>query len=136
MCPDEHYGTQHTKAEITHVLAAIHKHIREGRFRVLGKREKNEAFFAEYNIRSEKQREILLRIQVEDFCYSLQSTKKGYEGNQLYVFVPKVELYNIDGEKEKVQIYIKFDIIEKLSGQTAIVISFHKLEKPINYLFN
>ena len=136
MCSDGHYGTRHTKAEITHVLADIHKNICEGRFRILGKRAKNEAFFAEYNIRSEKQKEILLQIQVEDFCYSLQSTKEGYEGNLLYVFVPRVELYNIDGEKESVQIYIKFDIIEKTLGQTTIVISFHKLEKTIDYLFD
>ena len=44
MCSDGHYGTQHTKTEITHVLADIHKNIREGRFRILGKRVKKKAF--------------------------------------------------------------------------------------------
>ena len=34
------------------------------------------------------------------------------------------------------KIYIKFDIIEKTLGQTTIVISFHKLEKTIDYLFD
>lgn len=53
----------------------------------------------------------------------------------LYVFVPQVELTNVDGEEETVDVYTKFNVIDLPSVSRTVVISFHKRNKPINYLF-
>ena len=76
-----------------------------------------------------------MQIEVEDFCHSLQNTKPGFEFEVLYVFVPQVQLFNADGEEEIVDVYTKFNIIDLASGSRAVVISFHKKNKPIDYLF-
>ncbi|WP_410265153.1 hypothetical protein, partial [Barnesiella intestinihominis] len=99
------------------------------------KRQENIEFINEYNIRSDKQKSILMQIEVEDFCHTLQNTKPGYEYELLYVFVPQVELYNADGEEETVDIYTKFNIIDLPKGNRTVVISFHKRNKSIDYLF-
>ena len=78
---------------------------------------------------------ILLQLKVEDFCHSLQNTKPGYEYEVLYVFVPQVNLFNAEGVEEKVDIYIKINIIDMSNGSRTIVISFHKRNKAITYLF-
>ena len=51
------------------------------------------------------------------------------------VFVPQVQLFNADGEEETVDIYTKFNVIDMSNGSRTVVISFHKLNKPIDYLF-
>lgn len=38
-------------------------------------RTENIALIREYNLTSEKQRRILMQIEVEDFCHSLNNTK-------------------------------------------------------------
>jgi len=65
----------------------------------------------------------------------LQNTKPGYEYEVLYVFVPQVNLFNAEGVEEKVDIYIKINIIDMSNGSRTTVISFHKRNKAITYLF-
>jgi len=89
----------------------------------------------EYNLASQKQRSILLQIKPEDFCCSLKNTKIGYEYGVLYVFCPQVKLFNIEDKEELVNIYTKFNIIHLNTGIKVVVISFHKLNRPIDYLF-
>lgn len=98
-------------------------------------RQENVDFINEYNIRSDKQKSILLHLQTDDFCYKLQNTKIGFEYEILYVFVPQVQLFNADGKEESVDIYTKFNVIDLPSGTRTVVISFHKLNNPIDYLF-
>ena len=98
-------------------------------------RQENIGFINEYNIRSDKQKSILLQIKTEDFCHTLQNTKIGFEYEVLYVFVPRVQLFNGDGEEETVDIYTKFNVIDMSNGSSTVVISFHKPNKPIDYLF-
>ena len=76
-----------------------------------------------------------MQIKVEDFCHTLQNTNIGFEYEVLYVFVPQVKLYNSDGDLETIDIYTKFNIIDIPNGRRTIVISFHKRNKPITYLF-
>ncbi|MDD4761275.1 MAG: hypothetical protein PHU66_10765, partial [Bacteroidaceae bacterium] len=98
-------------------------------------RQENVDFINEYNIRSDKQKSILLQLRTEDFCHILQNTKIGFEYEVLYVFVPQVQLFNAEGEEEKVDIYTKFNVIDMSNRSRTVVISFHKLNKPIDYLF-
>lgn len=88
-----------------------------------------------YNLNSSKQKKILLSIRPEDFCHSLQNTKKGYEHEILYVYGPQASLYNFDGVEELLDLYLKFNIIEYNKGKRVVVISFHIRNKPIDYRF-
>lgn len=134
---DSCYNRNYTKKQIGFILDKIKDCVTNKRF-IISKnnhRQENIDFINEYNIRSDKQVSILLQIRVEDFCYSLQNNKIGYEQEILYVFVPQVRLFNVDDEEEIVDIYTKVNVIEKLNGSYTVVISFHKRNKPITYLF-
>lgn len=98
-------------------------------------RSKNLDFINNYNLNYAKQKDILLKIEPEDFCHTLKNTKSGYEHEILYVFCPQMSLFNFDGEEEQLGIYIKFNIIEYDAGTKVITISFHKKNKPMYYLF-
>ncbi len=132
-----HYNQNYTREEIDAILAKIKVCIESGRYIISQneKRQENIDFINEYNIRSDKQKSILMKIETDDFCHSLQNTKTGYEYEVLYVFIPQVQLFNADGEAKTVDIYTKFNLIDLPSGSRTVVISFHKRNKPIEYLF-
>ena len=132
-----YYNQNYTREEIQNVLDKIKTCVSLGKytFSLNEKRQENIEFINEYNIRSDKQKSILMQIEVEDFCHTLQNTKPGYEYEILYVFVPQVELYNADGEEETVDIYTKFNIIDLPKGYRTVVNSFHNRNKSIDYLF-
>ena len=134
---NEHYNQNYSQTEIEVFLKKMHDCVRENRFIISIKenRQENIDFINEFNIDNRKQKEILLNIKTEDFCHSLQNTNVGFEYEVLYVFCPRVTLYNIDDVEELVDIYIKFNLIEGQNRNRAIVISFHKRNKPIGYLF-
>lgn len=131
------YNQNYTREEIDTVLAKIKSCVEKNRYTISlnENRQENIDFINEYNIRSDKQKSILMQIETDDFCHSLQNTKIGYEYEVLYVFVPQVQLFNAKGEEETVDIYTKFNVIDLPSGSRAVVISFHKRNKPIDYLF-
>lgn len=131
------YNQNYTREEIDTVLEKIKSCVEKNRYTISlnENRQENIDFINEYNIRSDKQKSILLQIETNDFCHSLQNTKIGYEYEVLYVFVPQVQLFNAEGGEETVDIYIKFNVIDLPSESRAVVISFHKRNKPIDYLF-
>jgi len=133
----EHYNQNYTKEEIDLVVKKIKECVASNKYTISlnEKRQENIDFISEYNIRSEKQKSILLQLKTEDFCHTLQNTHIGYEYEVLYVFVPQVNLFNADGEEETVDIYTKFNIIELPQGNRTVVVSFHKKNKPVHYLF-
>lgn len=98
-------------------------------------RQKNIDFKTEYNLTNKKQHQILLKIKPEDFCHTLQNTKSGFEHEILYVFCPQVPLFNFEDNEELVDIYTKFNIIDLNEGKHVVVISFHKPNKAVYYLF-
>lgn len=132
-----YYNQNYSREEIEKILDKIKRCVSSGKFTISQNenRQENIDFINEYNIRSDRQRSLLMQIEVEDFCHSLQNTKPGFEYEVLYVFVPQVQLFNADGEEETVDVYTKFNIIDLTSGSRAVVISFHKKNKPIDYLF-
>lgn len=131
------YNQNYTKEDIENILCIIKKCIEYNKYTISlnQNRQENIAFVNDYNIRSDKQKRILLNIKVDDFCHSLQNTNVGYEQEVLYVFVPQVSLFNIDDVEEVVDIYTKFNIIEYGEENRTIVISFHKCNKEIDYAF-
>lgn len=134
---NSHYNQNYTKEEIDVILAKIKNCVGNNKYTIAlnENRQENIDFINEYNIRSNKQKSILLQLRTEDFCHTLQNTKIGYEYEVLYVFVPQIKLFNADGEEEMVDVYTKFNIIDMPSGSKTVVISFHKRNKPIDYLF-
>ena len=134
---NSHYNQNYTKQEIDEILDKVKNCVYNNRYTISlnENRQENIDFINEYNIYSNKQKKILLQLKVEDFCHSLQNTKPGYEYEVLYVFVPQVNLFNAEGVEEKVDIYIKINIINMSNGSRTIVISFHKRNKAITYLF-
>lgn len=134
---NSHYNQNYTEQEIDEILDKVKNCVYNNRYTISlnENRQENIDFINEYNIYSNKQKKILLQLKVEDFCHSLQNTKPGYEYEVLYVFVPQVNLFNAEGVKEKVDIYIKINIIDMSNGSRTIVISFHKRNKAITYLF-
>ena len=110
-----YYKQDYTKEQINEVLNKIKDCIINNNYTISlnRNRQENIKFINEYNIRSVKQKNILLSIKVEDFCYTLQNIKIGYEHEVLYVFVPQVKLFNADDIEEMVNVYIKFNLIDK-----------------------
>jgi len=133
----QHYNQNYTKKEISAVLQKIQERVSTGKYSVAqnANRAENLALIREYYLTSEKQRRILMQIEVEDFCHSLNNTNPGFEHEILYVFCPQVSLFNIDNEENQLDIYIKFNILDLPSGSRVIVISFHERNRPIGYLF-
>nr|WP_288542725.1 hypothetical protein [uncultured Faecalibacillus sp.] len=132
-----HYNQNYSREEIENILAKIKECISAGKYTISlnERRQENIDFINEYNIRSDRQKSILMQIKVEDFCHSLQNTKIGYEYEVLYVFVPQVQLFNAEGKEELVDLYTKFNVLNLPSGRKTVVVSFHKRNKPIDYLF-
>ena len=132
-----YYNRNHTREEVAAILARIKECVVADRYTIAlnEKRRDNIDFITAYNLRSDRRKAILLQIEPEDFCHSLQNTKAGYEHEVLNVFVPRARLYNADGEKENVDIYTKFNILELPDGERTVVISFHKKKRPIEYMF-
>ena len=122
------YNQNYTREDIENILCIIKKYIECNKYTISlnQNRRENIAFVNDYNIRSDKQKRILLNIKVDDFCHSLQNTNAGYEHEVLYVFVPQVKLFNIDDVEEVVDIYTKLNIIDYGDTSRTIVISFHK----------
>lgn len=132
-----YYNQNYTREQIDAILDKIKDCVVNNKYTIAlnENRQENIDFINEYNIRSDKQKSILLQLKTEDFCHTLQNTKIGFEYEVLYVFVPQVQLFNADGEEETVDAYTKFNVIDMSNGSRTVVISFHKLNKPIDYLF-
>ena len=134
----EHYNQNYTREEVEVILNKIKNCINDNQYIISQNqnRSENVQFINEYRLDEKKRKEILLSIEVDDFCHSLNNTNPGYEHEVLYVFCPQRNLFDIFGEEEFVDIYTKFNIIEyKIDKKRVVTISFHKRNKPIAYLF-
>lgn len=98
-------------------------------------RQENMDFIEDYKINSIKEREILLGIQYDDFCYAVDNEKEEFAHEKLYIFCKRQEL-DYWGALELVDIYIKINMTKTRKGDDfTIIVSFHKRNKPISYLF-
>ena len=134
----EHYNQNYTREEVQVILNKIKDFINDNQYIISQNqnRAENVQFINEYRLDEKKRKEILLSIEVDDFCHSLNNINPGYEHEVLYVFCPQRNLFDIFGEEEFVDIYTKFNIIEyKIDKKRVVTISFHKRNKPIAYLF-
>ena len=128
--------TNFTQNEIEMYLDRFKKLIIEDKYTISinDKRKENIEFIEEYRIDTEKEKEILLNIECNDFCYAVYNEKEGYEHEKLYIFCKCYELYNW-GELEVVDIYIKTNIFQTRRDDILIIVSFHKKNKKLKHLF-
>lgn len=127
----------YTEEQIKNLVEIIKDCIRENRYTISLEDNKMEniQFIEEYNINENKRIDILFNLEYRDFCYGLQNLKEGMEQNYLYVFCVEKELYNFEDKKENIDIYLKFNVIYDENQEYHLLVSLHKRNKPITYVF-
>lgn len=128
---------EYSEEQIKSLIEIIKDCVRESRFTISLEDSKieNTQFIEEYNINEKKRMNILYNLDYKDFCYGLQNMRDGVEQNNLYVFCIQKKLYNLDNKQELVDIYLKFNIVYNNNSEYYILVSLHKRNKPITYLF-
>ena len=132
---NNNHNINYTKGEVQEIIDIIRECVNNGMYSISlnANRKENREFIAEYNITPEKRKKILLGIEVEDFCYSMQNEHPAFSHEILYVFSPQVLLRDVLDEEVVVDIYVKINILE--NNERIIVVSFHKRNYDMDYLF-
>ena len=127
-----------TKGQVEKILSVLKTCVKEDRYKIAlnMNRKENMRFIQEYNLTDKKQKEILLKVGVNDFCGSVYNRKNGFGHEVLYVFSPRITLWNMDGFEESVNIYIKLNITLYSGNKHVIAVSFHKRQRMIYYPFH
>jgi UDP-N-acetylglucosamine 2-epimerase len=127
----------YSEEQIKNLIKIIKECVRENRYIISLEDNKveNIQFMQEYNINEKKRIDILFNLDYKDFCYGLKNLKDGVEQNNLYIFCVQRELYNIENKKELIDIYLKFNVIYNETQEYRILVSLHKRNKPITYIF-
>lgn len=126
-----------TVDEIKAYLVTFKKLIFEDKYTIAQNenRKENIDFIEDFKIDTKKEKQILLGLEYDDFCYALDNKNPKFAHEKLYVFCKTRELDNW-GQLESIEIYIKINLTQTRKGDNVIiVVSFHKLNKPISYLF-
>jgi len=98
-------------------------------------REENKKFIEDYKIDSRKEKEILMNLEYDDFCYAVNNKNPKFAFEVLYIFNKEYELDRW-GELVSVDIYIKTNKTQTRTGEDImIIVSFHERNMPIKYLF-
>ncbi len=129
--------TDFTPEEVLEYLNILKKLVLNGKYIISTNenRRENIDFIEDYRIDSKKEKEILLNLQTDDFCYAVDNEKREFLHEKLYIFCKEFEFDNW-GYTEKVEIYIKTNIIKtRKENDYLVVVSFHKRNRPITYLF-
>lgn len=129
--------TDFTPDDIKKYLNELRRAVLEGKYTISRNenRQENIDFIEQYKIDSKKEKEILLSLQHDDFCYAVDNEKEAFSNERLYIFCKGYELDNW-GILEHVEIYIKTNMTQTRRGDDIlIIVSFHKRNKPITYLF-
>ena len=125
-------GNIHSKALVEIILNNMKECVESGNYSILN-RDANRYFATEYPMSEAMQQEILLGLEVDDYCESEPSDK--IAGSYINLFGRSLELVNAHGSKVLVNMYIKFEVIEKPHNTRTIFISFHEEEFPLSFPF-
>ena len=99
-------------------------------------RVKNDEFADEFNLDKEKRKQLILKIEVRDFCDCVQSPNVYKNHDDYFIFGPCFLLTDVFGDERQVQVYAKFVLAtSKTTGLKTIVVSFHEAERPMSYYF-
>lgn len=120
--------TNFTPGEIKKYLGKFQKSILDKNYIISKnqKRKENISFIEDYNINSRKEKEILLGLDYDDFCYAIDNEKEEFAHEKLYVFCKNHDL-DYWGSLENVDIYIKINMTKTNKGEDiTIIVSLHK----------
>lgn len=120
--------TDFTPDDIKKYLDNFRNYVLDGKYSIsrTENRRENIEFIEDYKIDTRKEKEILLSIQYDDFCYAVGNNKEAFAHERLYIFC---KLYELDqwGTLAIVEIYIKTNVIQTRRGEDfLIVVSFHE----------
>lgn len=129
----------YSEQEIEEVLEQIKGLVSQNRFIISTgeNRLKNDEFADEFNLDKEKRKDLILKIEVADFCDCIQSPIAYKNHDDYFIFGPIFTLEDFLGEERQVQVYAKFVLAtSRSSGLKTIVVSFHEAERPMSYYFH
>lgn len=97
-----------TPNEIKGYLEEFKKCVHQGDYSISlnENRQENIGFIEDYKIDTKKEKEILLGLQFDDFCYAVENDNIEFAHEVLYIFCKQHEL-DYWGTLETVDIYIK-----------------------------
>ena len=126
---------QITKEEVIKILEKVKACVHKGLYRISlnPNRIENETFIDEYRLTTEKQRNMILALDVYDF--SKIDIDRNNNIEILYFFGKEYELNHRDRGIENIEAYIKFSIKQRTNNDFILFISFHKANYPIQYYF-
>lgn len=126
-----------TPEDIKAYLKKLKKLVLENKYTISrnNNREENKRFIEDYKIDSRKEKEILMNLEFDDFCYAANNKNPKFAHEVLYIFNKE---YGLDKWEElvSVDIYIKTNKTQTRTGEDImIIVSFHERNMPIKYLF-
>lgn len=116
------------KAEIENILITLKAMLKDSKTRlnICETRDKNYVFCYLYNITKEYIKEVLSKLEVNDFIEATENTNPNFPKELLYIFTKTVVLTDAKGEERIIQLYIKFSFNEK--KKYIVTVSFHEAE--------
>ena len=129
---------KYSEQEIEEVLGQIKELVSHNKFIISTgeNRVKNDEFADEFNLDKEKRKQLILKIEVRDFCACVQSPNVFKNHDDYFIFGPCFLLTDVFGDERQVQVYAKFVLAtSKTTGLKTIVVSFHEAERPMSYFF-
>lgn len=130
----------YTIEEIECVLEKLRKCIEQGRYSFQSKdgkeRSKNENFLNAYIADATTRLSRIKSLRADEFSHAIDDNSIKNNGGKLYVFSNKATVCRRSDYKSlSIEIYIKFKIVEKCSGQAGLIISFHEAEGSLELYF-
>lgn len=115
-------------AEVNDLLYRLKRLLKDKRTRlvVCNNKDKNFVFSYLYGIDKSYIKEILSKLEVDDFVETVENTNPNFPKGLLHVFTKQVVLVNAKGEEDVIQLYIKFSLDDKKRYITTV--SFHEAE--------
>ena len=128
-------NTNYSKEQVGSIIDKIKDRVINDNFTVLTTRRriKNLKFIKAYKLSYDKQKSLLLTLEVDDFSYSEESIN--FPGTELYFFGMIRNILNCDAIEENIEIYAKFDISDTEDGDSLVAVSLHVADSAIDYLF-
>lgn len=140
MSRNEHETKKYTdfpEERIEEYLRDFRQLVRDGSYSIElnENRTENVDFMEDHDISTTKAKNMLLCLDVLDFCYAADNTKPQFAHEKLYIFCREFEIEN-RGDFENVDVYIKSNLTQTRKGNKRLyVVSFHKRNNPITYCF-
>ena len=123
-----------TKDEVARYLAEVFAAVRAGNYQI-SPRPKNQEIYEDYVFTEADAKQVIFSLIPEDFSDAVQNEHVQHKDEVLYIFGKDVKLvprYGTSVDEEWVSLYIKFN---KISVGYVFVISLHKQDYPLVYMF-